>query len=134
MQIGSACALAAQARLATVAAIRTTSFTAMFTRTDPPEPMQIPPGEVAWLRLAAGSTLQVLEGRALLHEPPQWLAERVVQVPVTLETGAPHRLGRGGWVRLEALGGAALRVQAGACRGRTAGSVTSRPTTERAYR
>lgn len=108
--------------------------TTMFTRSAPEPMLLLAPGQATWLRLGRGTTLRLTEGCARLLESPQWLGERVVQWPVTLEPGVPHRLARGGWVRLEALGATAARVQA--CTGgrRTTGVASSRPITERAYR
>lgn len=106
----------------------------MFTRSLPDPTLHLAPGAVTWLHLRRGSTLQLSAGRVRLHEPPQWLVERVLQLPVTLEAGAPHRLARGGWIRLEALDGVPACLQACAGRWRTTGVLTSRPITERAYR
>lgn len=105
----------------------------MFTRPDAHRTLC--PGEATWLHLPRGTELRLLAGRAELLEPPQWLGERVVQVPVTLACGVPHRLARGGWVRLVALGGAPARLQAQRSGWwRTTGVFSSRPITERAYR
>ncbi|MBX3605569.1 MAG: hypothetical protein KF788_09860 [Piscinibacter sp.] len=101
-------------------------------------------GQVGWQRLAAGSRIHLERGQGLLHEPPQWLAGRVWQTPVPLQAGQSHRLARGGWVRLDARSALAARIEPPRGplsyarqaweRTRTAGSATSRPITERAYR
>lgn len=88
----------------------------------------------------SSSTSATSEGRGLLHEPPQWLADRVWQTPVTLAAGQTHRLARGGWVRLEAAAQIACRIERpgglaaywSRWSARTAGIATSRPITERA--
>lgn len=110
----------------------------MTSRAESPASLTLQRGQVAWLRVAAGSSLLVLEGRGVLLEPPQWLAGQVWQTPLALAAGQRHCVARGGWVRLEAA--AALRCwiepPAGLAaywgRARTAGIATSRPTTERA--
>jgi hypothetical protein len=110
----------------------------MTSRAESPASLTLQPGQVAWLRVAAGSSLFVLEGRGGLREPPQWLADRVWQTPVVLATGQRHRIARSGWMRLEAAVALRCRLEppAGLAaywgRVRTAGSATSRPITERA--
>lgn len=95
--------------------------------------LDLAPGAVTWHHARRGTELMLTAGHARLHEPPLWLAERLLQPAQLLEPGVPHRLERGGWLRLEALG-APARVQLRAGRWRITGVPSSRPITERAYR
>lgn len=59
------------------------------------------------LCLPRGSTLVAVRGSVRLLTPPNWLSERVWQLPVLLHEGQAHQLEHGGWLSLCAQGDAA---------------------------
>ena len=58
--------------------------------------------------LDAGTVLRVVDGRVRLHAPMRWLGDAITTPVVVLSEGEAHRMAHGGWVRIEALNGAAL--------------------------
>ena len=59
------------------------------------------------LRLPRGSTVVAVHGSVCVLTPPEWLGERVWQIPVLLREGQAHSLEHGGWLSLCAQGDAA---------------------------
>lgn len=64
-------------------------------------------GETLHLPLDAHTLLQVTAGMVVVRQPLRWLADTVVAPVVTLGPGQSCRLEQGGWIALQATGGAA---------------------------
>ena len=71
--------------------------------------LQLQPAQRAWERVPRGAEIEVLAGAICLHRR-EYLAGMWVDLPVLLRAGERHRAGTTGWLELEAVGGARLRL------------------------
>lgn len=82
------------------------------TRPSPLFTTHLQAAESAWQCIPRGAELVVLRGTVCVHQR-QMLAESWTDVPVWLGSGERYRVPTGGWLELEARGGASVVVWPG---------------------
>lgn len=78
----------------------------------PPAAIALQPGDSLRTALDPASWIEVEQGCVQLVAPPAWFGETMFSATQRLEEGAVHRVERGGWVELQALAPARLRLHA----------------------
>jgi hypothetical protein len=74
-----------------------------------PSPLQLQARQRVWERVPPGADLQVEQGRICLHQR-LYLAHDWAYMPVYLQAGERYRVSAGGWMEIEALDDAQLRL------------------------
>ena len=71
--------------------------------------LQLQPGRKVWEHLPRAAIITVTEGSIVVHQR-RWLADTWVGVPVTVRAGEDLPMDAGGWVQMEAMKAAQVRV------------------------